>query len=329
MAEELSKFDFRIAFDGEALAGHTMDVRDLAPSLLALSDILVEANRLINGEEARMEMRVTPNIDEKCFDIGLEIIQRWELIKTLLSDGNILAAKELLEWVLLNKEIASTIGGGSGLGLFSIYKKLKKKKPIAIVRFNDENGNPMYRYQYENADDVILDEKMHRLYKSHKIRRFMERFLAPLIRKDGIDEFVAYSEKKKTGMRITKSEAQDFDFEIPEPDEPQIAEGEPTEVILRPYAPVYDPKADKMRFWLGNKHHYMNVSESNIRQIVLNNGGALIEDKFKAMLQINEIENTKGEPIKEYKVLEVLEFIPAQRQQDMFLRQIQTSDEGE
>lgn len=326
---KMSKTDFRIAFNGPELSAHTMDVRDLAPSLLAFSEILVEANRLINGEESRLEMRITPNIKEKCFDIGLEIIQRWELIKNLLGDSNILAAKELLEWLILHKEIAGVVGSGSGLSLLGIYKKLKKKKPIAIIRFNDENGNPLYRYQYEDSDDVILDEKLHRLYQSQKIRRFLERFLAPLLRKDGIEELIAYKSDKSSGVIITKTEAQEIDFEIPEPDEPPISEGEPTEVILRPYSPVYDQKVDKMRFWLGNKHHYMNVSESNIHQIVLNNGGALMEDKFRVMLRVNEIKNVKGEPTKEYTVLEVVEFIPALRQQDMFLQQIQQTDEGE
>jgi len=38
---------FRIVYDGPALDTHEMDVRDLAPALLSLSDALEEAGKTI------------------------------------------------------------------------------------------------------------------------------------------------------------------------------------------------------------------------------------------------------------------------------------------
>ena len=75
--EEMSKAAFRVAYDGDALASHTMDIRDLAPALLGLGDIFVEANRLLNGKEAKVEVHVTPNMEAGCFDLGLEVLQLW------------------------------------------------------------------------------------------------------------------------------------------------------------------------------------------------------------------------------------------------------------
>jgi len=105
--DDMSRADFRIAFDGEAFAGHTMNVRDLAPSGLAIGEIFTEANKLLNGPDAKIEVHVSPNIEERCFDIGLEVFQSWETIRQLLKSSDVTTAKELVEWLLLNKEIAA------------------------------------------------------------------------------------------------------------------------------------------------------------------------------------------------------------------------------
>lgn len=86
--ESKGKASFRISFDGTDLAAHTMDVRDLAPSLLALSDILSEANLILNGNNARAELHITPDIHQACFDIGIEIHQQWETLKSLMGDDD-------------------------------------------------------------------------------------------------------------------------------------------------------------------------------------------------------------------------------------------------
>lgn len=39
----------RITYDGPALAEHVMDVRDLAPALLAFGDLCEEAGRALYG----------------------------------------------------------------------------------------------------------------------------------------------------------------------------------------------------------------------------------------------------------------------------------------
>ena len=51
---------FSIKYDGPALASHQMDVRELAPALIALSSLLEEANRALYPESA--EVRVNVNV---------------------------------------------------------------------------------------------------------------------------------------------------------------------------------------------------------------------------------------------------------------------------
>lgn len=321
----MSKAAFRIAYDGEALVSHTMDVRDLAPALLGMGEIFVEANRILNGKDTHVEVHVTPKIEENCFDIGLEIWQQWEAIKNLLGGSDVVAAKDLVDWILF--------GGSGGYGLIIVYRKLKGRKPINVIRFNDENGNTLYRYQFDDGEpDQIVDEYVHRLYESSKIRTQLARLLRPLIQRSGVQEFTAYREgDKEGGTRLTKDDARGIDFTASEPEvlDPPKSTEEPIEAMLRVYSPVYDLNAPRWRFWYGKEHHYMNVAESNIREVVLNNGGALIDDRFRVLLEITERPNDAGEPTTEYKVLEVLDFIPAFRQPDMFHGQQGTDDSEE
>jgi len=50
---------FSIKYDGPALASHQMDVRELAPALMALASLLEEANREIypEGSEVRVQVK--------------------------------------------------------------------------------------------------------------------------------------------------------------------------------------------------------------------------------------------------------------------------------
>lgn len=314
----MSKAGFRIAYDGEMLSSHTMDVRDLAPALMGLGEIFVEANHVLNGTKANVEIHVTPKIEKNCFDIGLEVFQSWQMVKDLLGSPDITTAKELVEWVALNKEV---VGGGFG-GLFWLYKQLRGKRPVNVIRFNDENGNRLYRYQFNDAPDKIVDERSHQLYKSQKIRKQLSRLWRPLIKHSGVTEFRVYeSDEESKEIKLSKTEVLEIDFTESESldSETLDALSEPIQVWLRVYSPVYDMNAPRWRFWYKDDHHYMDVSDSNIRDVVHRAGGALIDDAFRVWLQISKHESDTGDLSEEYRVLEVLEFKPANRQTDIFM----------
>ena len=54
----MSSSQFWVAFEGSAVEDGEMDVRDLAPALLALGDVIQAANRALNGSRAEANLRV-------------------------------------------------------------------------------------------------------------------------------------------------------------------------------------------------------------------------------------------------------------------------------
>lgn len=51
-----------VSFDGPALRDGSMNVRDLAPSMLGLGALFESANRALNGESATVNVKCKSNV---------------------------------------------------------------------------------------------------------------------------------------------------------------------------------------------------------------------------------------------------------------------------
>ena len=60
-----------IRYDGPALSDRSMDVAELAPALLALSDLLKIANTYANGDRAGVKVKVNADLEQHCFELNL------------------------------------------------------------------------------------------------------------------------------------------------------------------------------------------------------------------------------------------------------------------
>ena len=81
-----------------------MDVKDLAPALLALGALCEDANRLLNSDRAHVAVRVQA-VKPGSFHVSLDI---WQELKTIFTGDNVETAESVL------KLLGLIVGGGGG-----------------------------------------------------------------------------------------------------------------------------------------------------------------------------------------------------------------------
>jgi hypothetical protein len=126
----MSRAGFVVAFEGPSVLDGTIDVRDLAPALLALGHAVDAANRVINGDKvpARVEARA---VSAGCFEVSLEVVlQGWEYIRGILLSDDAQAAAALLNWL----GIGASAVGVPAVGLIGLRRWMAGRTPTLVER---------------------------------------------------------------------------------------------------------------------------------------------------------------------------------------------------
>jgi len=163
--------EFPVSYDGDALTQNTMDVRDLAPALLALGQSFERANSLFNGSRASVSLHIRA-IKPGSFEIGLFLQQLLEGATDVLSGDLMVSA-----FVLKELQIG---GGGQGvIGLLQLLKQLHGKIPQQIEETPDG-----ITFEADNVK-LFVPTEVARLYRDRPTRDNLEAVIRPLL-KQGI-----------------------------------------------------------------------------------------------------------------------------------------------
>lgn len=187
-----------VAYTGEAVNDGTMNVNELAPALLALSNLIGEANSILNDDTSTVEVRVSAHFERGSFEMEFELVRTLaQQIKLLFGETNY----SLFD-VLTAIGLIATL---SGCNVLEMYRFLKGNQPDKVEKVNNNTVRVLFK---EESHEMSVGTW--RLFRSEKIKKYVSGIVQPL-KKDGVDavEF-RDAENKKVAEKITENEVEYF-----------------------------------------------------------------------------------------------------------------------
>lgn len=303
----MSSDHIRLRYDGPALAGHSIDVDDLAPALLALGDLCKIANNKFNGDRAAVKVLVNADLEQNCFEISIQLVQTLlEQARTLINHDDVSTAKEIFEWLGITYYAL-----GAPIGLFHLLKYLRGRK-ITSREMIVQDGKDVVQIKVEGDNNhVYIHPQTNELINDYRVIKKVQKVVAPLANEGYEKMEFDYNDDKKE--EITKEEAKEI-LNIDGNKPLELTEDEESQVItawIRVYSPVYEKDAKNWKFEYGEKHETIDISETDIAENAIERGGALVNDTYKVKLEITQTKTQAGNFKNRYKIKEIVDFHPA------------------
>ena len=178
----MSEAHFELAYDGEVVRSGSMDVYELAPALLAVGDLVREANQAPNGERATTAVKVQSDFKRASFDIGLILDQ------TVIEHVRSLALGNFIDSETLVRVLFGSTGITVITGVIRILKALKGEPPTPQTIINNTTNDNSTTIIQTGSGQILqnVDSTSAELYALPQIREASERILRPL-RTKGIE----------------------------------------------------------------------------------------------------------------------------------------------
>ena len=168
----MSSSTFAFAFEGETFDDGEIDVRDLAPALLSLGEVVQAANRALNGNRAQATLRMkATNLGsfEALLSVDISFLSSIGDMLDAISENpdRVVAASQLLDLLLK----AGGMGGSVVVGLFAVLKWLKGRKPDEVSA--QPNGTTVI---VKDGGSVVIDQRTMVLLNDIGTRQAVEDF---------------------------------------------------------------------------------------------------------------------------------------------------------
>jgi hypothetical protein len=170
----MSHAELALTYEGPAVDTGVMDVRDLAPALLAVGNLIEATNRVINGDNSTASVQVR-TVGAGSFAIGLDVSVAFiQSIRDMLARAEATAAANVVTIL--------TGTAGAGAGVIALVKWLRGRRPTAIRRREAERVEVDVDGQMIEVDEIVA-----RVSVDVSVRLALERVVAEPLSRDGID----------------------------------------------------------------------------------------------------------------------------------------------
>lgn len=306
----MSQETIQLAYDGEALRTGSMDVRDLAPALLAIGQICERANTVLNENKAEVAVKVRSDFKTGSFELQIDISQTLiEAAKLLFTHKNqVSTARELLE-------IIGLVGGGGSFAAVSLFKLIKwlKGRKATKTTILENGATRIYidnSINIDNSTHIDVKPEVVRLYNDEGIRKAALGIVKPL-ESEGIDTFEVREQNRAIDI-INKEDLSSFvALSSAVPDIPLVETDRDAALV------IIKPSFEDDLKWM--------FSDGEARF-----SAAMMDNIFLEKLSNRQISFTKGDVLlvrlssksyqtstglkTEHKIIKVLEIKPAPRQ---------------
>jgi hypothetical protein len=288
---------FRIKYNGESLADHSIEINDLAPALLAVSDLIQEANSMANRGNSKISVKVKAT-ETGCFQVLIQTVQMTAHdVRDLLAGPNVTALVALL--VLLG----FLEGPENITGLITLIKKLCGKAPKKVT----PKGDAEFEIETESGT-VTISKLQWEMYLNRKIRQAAYNIIKP-VEKSGVETFECI-DGDKTASMVTKSDAKYF---IP-PDEQQEPLQDSTRETYVNIVHLWFKDGYKWKFSEGESEWNAEIKDQKFLEKLLKDE-VVIHARDFLKVRVKQSQYTVGTTVKsDYEIVEVLEIKQSPRQ---------------
>jgi hypothetical protein len=187
----VSTAHFALIYDGDALDKSLMDVRDLAPALLATGQLFEEANRVVNKGTTTVSLQVTAGLKPGSF--GIDLIASQGLVHHLtglITADNIQTATNLVMLLF------------GGRGLLDLLRRLGGETPAKVTPQPD--GSVKIETKNSPGTNINVSQNVYNIYQDPHVRQKVGPVVRPL-EKQGIDKLEARI-NNETQLSISKED---------------------------------------------------------------------------------------------------------------------------
>lgn len=308
----MSSSKFRIAFKGTVFDQGEMDVRDLAPALLALGDVVQAANAVVNGDRAQatLKMKATSRgsfVALLSIDISVLTAITDLLDVVAANPDRITAADKLLDLLI---KTGTALGGGTvgTIGLFELLKRLKGKRPDSVVEQPDGGAVIVHNHTH-----LHVDRHAYALLQDVKTREAVENFSRKALTIKDVSEVRFEDADGPAEVSLTKADLPSMQVPPPAQEETKV-ETVDREVWLKIITSAFRD-GYKWRFSDGGEKPFSaDVEDVEFANMVLEGKVALsANDTLRCLVREEQHLGPNGLS-KDIKVLKVLEHLAGPKQ---------------